>query len=79
MWWGAGKELVEYMGPKPPTGIHRYVFVIFKQNGTLAATARPPDVRNNFSTRQFAAENELGLPVGAVYFNAQKEVAVKKR
>ncbi|XP_022139890.1 protein MOTHER of FT and TFL1-like, partial [Momordica charantia] len=27
-----GKEVVQYMGPQPPTGIHRYVLAAFKQN-----------------------------------------------
>ena len=29
--WETGKEVVPYMGPTPPEGCHRYVFLLFKQ------------------------------------------------
>ena len=74
-----GKEVVQYMGPQPPTGIHRYVFAFFKQNTHLGGRLRPPTTRSNFSTRQFASQHALGLPVAAVYFNSQKQPASKKR
>ncbi|KGN64620.1 protein MOTHER of FT and TFL1 [Cucumis sativus] len=74
-----GKEVVHYMGPQPPTGIHRYVFAVFKQNTPLGGRLRPPTTRSNFKTRQFASQNGLGLPVAAVYFNSQKQPASKKR
>ncbi|KAL8154452.1 hypothetical protein V2J09_012212 [Rumex salicifolius] len=39
----------------------------------------PPSSRNCFSTRRFAAEHNLGDPVAALFFNAQRETACRKR
>lgn len=38
-----------------------------------------PVTRDHFNTWVFSQENELGLPVAAVYFNAQKENAGRRR
>nr|QLM02234.1 mother of FT and TFL1 [Aristolochia ringens] len=73
-----GKELVTYMGPKPPTGIHRYVFALFMQKGPMEGV-QVPEARGNFNTRIFAERHGLGGAAAAVYFNAQKEPASKKR
>ncbi|KAH6783911.1 centroradiali [Perilla frutescens var. hirtella] len=72
-----GREIVSYETPKPVIGIHRYVFVLFKQRARH--TVRPPASRDYFNTRTFAEENGLGLPVAAVYFNAQRETACRRR
>jgi hypothetical protein len=68
---------VGYETPKPVAGIHRYVFILFKQRGRQ--TVRPPDTRDHFNTRSFSEENGLGLPVAAVFFNAQRETAARRR
>ncbi|RRT76089.1 hypothetical protein BHE74_00017665 [Ensete ventricosum] len=73
----AGREIVSYEAPKPFIGIHRYVFVLFKQKGRQTVYA--PASRDHFSTRGFSEENGLGLPVAAVYFNAQRETAARRR
>jgi len=73
-----GREILPYMGPRPPIGIHRYIFVLFKQPGPMVMMM-PPQARNNFSTRAFASQYSLGLPVSAAYFNAQKEPGTRKR
>ncbi|XP_049407835.1 CEN-like protein 1 [Solanum stenotomum] len=73
-----GKEIVSYDSPKPVIGIHRYVFVLYRQNKGRQ-TVKPPVTRDHFNTRKFAAENELGSPVAAVYFNAQRETAARRR
>ncbi|XP_021289460.1 protein SELF-PRUNING-like [Herrania umbratica] len=72
-----GREVVSYEIPRPNIGIHRFVFVLFKQKRRQMITS--PSSRDNFSTRCFAAENDLGLPVAAVYFNAQRETAARRR
>nr|AHY23236.1 flowering locus T [Agapanthus praecox subsp. orientalis] len=73
-----GQEVVPYMGPRPPLGIHRYVLVLFRQKAGLPVIT-PPESRANFNTRYFAARYDLGLPVATVYFNAQKEPASRRR
>ncbi|KAE8694257.1 Protein CENTRORADIALIS-like [Hibiscus syriacus] len=72
-----GKEIVSYESQNPAVGIHRYVFVLFKQRGRR--TVSPPSWRDYFNTRRFSIENGLGLPVAAVYFNAQRETAARRR
>ncbi|XP_030458675.1 CEN-like protein 2 [Syzygium oleosum] len=72
-----GKEVVEYEMPRPNIGIHRFVFILFKQK--KRDMVRGPSSRDRFNTRQFVEDNELGLPVAAVYFNAQRETAARRR
>lgn len=68
---------MSYESPKPVIGIHRYVFLLFKQRARHSVG--PPNSRDYFNTRRFAEENGLGLPVAAVYFNAQRETACRRR
>ncbi|KAE9591782.1 putative phosphatidylethanolamine-binding protein [Lupinus albus] len=72
------RELVMYMGSCPAVGIHRYVFVAFKQTGGGVVGVEAPQERQNFNTRQFASLNNLGLPVAAIYFNSHKEPKTTK-
>ncbi|KAJ9695122.1 hypothetical protein PVL29_010561 [Vitis rotundifolia] len=72
-----GREVMSYEIPKPNIGIHRFVFVLFKQK--RRQTVNTPTSRDHFNTRSFAAENDLGLPVAAVFFNAQRETAARRR
>ena len=73
-----GREVVNYEMPRPNIGIHRFVFLLFKQKRRQTVISTPSS-RDHFNTRKFAEENELGIPVAAVYFNAQRETAARKR
>ncbi|KAL8160207.1 hypothetical protein V2J09_001744 [Rumex salicifolius] len=73
-----GNEIVKYEAPKPVIGIHRYVFILFKQQRGRQSVGSPSS-RDRFSTRWFAQENGLGLPVAVVFFNAQRETAARRR
>lgn len=66
-----GQEVIRYESPRPRMGIHRFVFVLYRQLGRHTVYA--PAWRQNFNTRQFAELYNLGLPVAAVYFNCQRE------
>ncbi|XP_076945080.1 protein HEADING DATE 3A-like [Bidens hawaiensis] len=66
-----GQEIVCYESPRPSMGIHRMVFVLFRQLGRQTVYA--PGWRQNFNTRDFAELYNLGSPVAAVYFNCQRE------
>ncbi|CAK7329100.1 unnamed protein product [Dovyalis caffra] len=72
-----GREVVDYEMPRPNIGIHRFVFLLFKQKRRQTVTT--PSSRDKFNSRKFAEENELGLPVAAVFFNAQRETAARRR
>ncbi|KAL9264140.1 CEN-like protein [Drosera capensis] len=72
-----GRELVSYELPRPTIGIHRFVFILFKQKRRQGVV--PPVSRDGFNTRSFAEENDLGLPVAVVYFNCQRETAASRR
>ncbi|RAL51699.1 hypothetical protein DM860_010417 [Cuscuta australis] len=78
-----GRELVSYEMPMPKIGIHRFVFVLFRQKQRRSVAAAPPSPANDswdhFSTRRFAEENELGSPVACVFFIAQRETASRRR
>ncbi|CAG7891176.1 protein TERMINAL FLOWER 1 [Brassica rapa] len=75
-----GKEVVSYEFPRPNIGIHRFVFVLFKQKQRHVIDISPNiPSRDKFNTRKFAIEHDLGLPVAAVFFNAQRETAARRR
>ncbi|EES16923.1 hypothetical protein BDA96_08G088200 [Sorghum bicolor] len=66
-----GNEVVAYESPRPSAGIHRFVFIVFRQ--AIRQSIYAPGWRANFNTRDFAACYSLGPPVAATYFNCQRE------
>ncbi|XP_022212991.1 protein D3 [Drosophila obscura] len=73
----AGYILAEYVGSGPPlnTGLHRYVFLLYRQSRKIEETL--PIIKTirkgrlNFSARDFAAKNRLGSPIAANYYQAK--------
>lgn len=73
------KEHIPYMGPGPPanTGYHRYVFLLFEENGEV--NGLPSDNRANWGTgipgsgvRNWLKNQKL-VPVGINFFVAKNE------
>ncbi|KAJ7975206.1 MOTHER of FT and TFL1 1 [Quillaja saponaria] len=73
-----GKEILPYMCPRPPLGIHRFILVLFEQKTPLGFVNQPP-CRANFNTRFFSGQLNLGLPVATVFFNSQREPVIRRR
>lgn len=71
---------MKYEVPSPNIGIHRFVFLLYKQK--RRQTVKPPHPstsRDGFNARKFALDNDLSLPVAAVYFIAQRATAARRR
>ncbi|XP_046982767.1 protein D3-like [Schistocerca americana] len=74
-----GETLAEYVGSGPPrgTGLHRYVFLVFKQPGKLdfdeEPTSRTSRIgRPRFSIHKFIQKYNMEEPaVGGNYYQAQ--------
>ena len=62
---------MSYESPRPTAGIHRIVFVLFRQLGRQ--TVHAPGWRQNFNTSDFAELYNLGLPAAALYFTCKRE------
>ncbi|VVD00619.1 unnamed protein product [Leptidea sinapis] len=73
-----GEVLSGYIGSGPPegTGIHRYVYIVYKQPGKLTfdeprLTNKSIDGRAMFSTKVFAQKYNLGAPYAGNFYRAQ--------
>lgn len=80
-----GKTLSHYVGSGPPkgTGLHRYVFLVFKQPSELnfdekILSNRSGEGRGNFSIRNFAKKYNLGNPIAGNFYQAQWDDYVPK-
>jgi len=73
-----GEVLSQYVGSGPPngTGLHRYVFLLFKQTGKLTfdvprLTNRSGDGRAKQDVAKFAEKHHLGDPVAGNFYQAE--------
>lgn len=72
-----GEVLSDYIGSGPPqgTGLHRYVFLLYKQPEKLSfdekrLTNRSGDGRGKFSIKKFAEKYKLGEPIAGNFYQA---------
>ncbi|MFH4979470.1 hypothetical protein AB6A40_006179 [Gnathostoma spinigerum] len=81
-----GEVLSEYIGagPPPKTGLHRYVYLVYKQPGRISdpahghLTNRSGAKRGRFKIASFAAKHNLGAPVAGNFFQAEYDDYVPK-
>ncbi|KAL5020294.1 hypothetical protein ScPMuIL_003186 [Solemya velum] len=82
-----GEVMSEYVGSGPPkdTGLHRYVFLLYKQTGGKMVfeglpkrTNRSPEGRAKHSVRQFTNQYSLGSPVAGNFYQAEFDEYVPK-
>jgi len=74
----AGEALFDFIGSGPPkdTGLHRYVFTVYKQSGQLEfdeprVSNRSRAQRWNSSTLTFVEKYNLGDPIAGNFYQAQ--------
>ena len=82
-----GDVMSEYVGAGPPkdTGLHRYVFLLFKQPngkqsfpGLSKLTKTSMDHRNNWKVRVFSHKYGLGQAVAGNLFQAEYDEYCEK-
>uniref|UniRef100_A0A2H1W3R8 SFRICE_008466 n=1 Tax=Spodoptera frugiperda TaxID=7108 RepID=A0A2H1W3R8_SPOFR len=83
---GKGEILSEYIGSGPPkgTGLHRYVFLVYKQPEKCDFSKMPKlrnnsgDKRGKFSIAKFATQYKLGSPIAGNFYLAKYDDYVPK-
>ncbi|XP_030369426.1 protein D3-like [Scaptodrosophila lebanonensis] len=72
-----GQVLAEYIGSGPPegSGLHRYVFLVFKQNEKITTDKFIPKTqregRVSVKTRDYVTKYKFGAPVAGNFYQAQ--------
>lgn len=74
-----GETLSEYIGSGPgqDTGLHRYVFLVYKQNAKIdfdekrSSKSCSREERRSFKVHEFAEKYQLGNPVAANFYLAE--------
>jgi len=74
-----GDVLAMYIGSGPPegTGLHRYVYLVYKQPGKITdaehgkLTDRSMDNRGKWSAAKFAQKHKLGEPIAGNLYQAE--------
>ncbi|XP_017079230.2 LOW QUALITY PROTEIN: protein D2 [Drosophila eugracilis] len=81
----SGEAIAEYIGSGPPqgTGLHRYVFLLYKQSGKLEfdedrVSNKSRKDRPKFSAAKFAKKYQLGNPIAGTFYQAQYDDHVPK-
>lgn len=81
----SGTVLSEYVGSGPPkgTGLHRYVFLVYKQPGKLNPDEKrlpntSGDHRGCFKISNFAKKYNLGQPIAGNFYQAKWDDYVPK-
>lgn len=64
--------LTQCRGPAPPIGVHRYVFLLYKQPEKIKFEGPDPDHRFHFKVAAEAEKYNLGEPEAVIYFSSTK-------
>jgi hypothetical protein len=64
-----GNHLSKYIGPGPPKGNHRYIFILFQQNGSAPVTLpAKSEARRNWDFGAFLSNNPHLVPVALNFY-----------